>query len=160
LPRLWRSITNYCGHICMQDEYAIWPMQGLPIVLLWNARTKLSQVEAIELCPIQMGTWGKGSQWCNRLRGIFGSCGRFCFGERECEAGMMTRAWLGADNELGRGRTLVFPTSPRTSYLVSGKTRPGDMGTPGRANKRLGAGSLPLRPKKPACSSHLPHSTL
>jgi hypothetical protein len=35
----------------MQDEYAIWPMQGLPIVLLWNARTKLSQVEAKNSAP-------------------------------------------------------------------------------------------------------------
>src|SRR5215212_7791073 len=34
------------------------------------------------------------------------------------------------------------------------------MGTPGRANKRPGAGSYRRGLRNPACSSHLPHSTL
>ena len=108
-----------------------------------------------------MGTWGKVSQWCNRLLGIFRFRGRFCFGKGSAKQGVMRRAWLRSRSRGGKGPEACFCyASTHKSIWSAGKTRPGDMGTPGRANKRLGAGSLPLRPKKPACSSHLPHSTL
>src|SRR5215217_8712216 len=73
----------------------------------------------------------------------------------------MRRAWLRSRSRGGKGPEACFCyASTHKSIWSAGKTRPGDMGTPGQAHKRLGAGSLPLRPKKPACSSHLPHSTL
>ena len=42
----------------MQEEYAIWLMQGLPMVLLWNARKELCQVEA-ENSALKVGHLGQ-----------------------------------------------------------------------------------------------------
>jgi hypothetical protein len=41
-----------------------------------------------------MGTWGKVSQWCDRLLGIFGFCCRFCFGKGNVRKEVMLLGWL------------------------------------------------------------------
>jgi hypothetical protein len=41
-----------------------------------------------------MGTWDRGSQWCNRLLGILGFCGRFCFGKGSVSKEVMPQGWL------------------------------------------------------------------
>jgi len=83
-----------------------------------------------------MGAWGKGSQWCNRLLGIFVDPERpVLFWERECEAGgdeaslaeeQITR-WEGAGGLfLLRFHAQVYLVSGKNPTWRYGHTRPGE----------------------------------
>src|SRR5215208_208756 len=77
----------------MHEEYAEWLMNRLTTLCSLHSRRKPVASTDYERCPIRMGTWGNVSQWCNRLLGIFGSCGRFCLGKGSVRKKVRPRGW-------------------------------------------------------------------
>src|SRR5829696_7608177 len=87
-----------------------------------------------------------------------------CCGARECEAGGDTReVGSGGDHEVGRRRRLFWPRVYAQVYLVSSQRAKPDLAIWAHQARQISGQALEAfrRGKlKPACSSHLPHSTL
>src|ERR671910_1500109 len=84
----------------------MWQKYRFPKASIITFGTNPRPSRGYELCPIEMGTWGKVSQWCNRLLGIFRFRGWFRSGKRRARSALPRGGGEGysvADQHRGTG---------------------------------------------------------